>query len=120
MRGELPVVVVVWWIAQDEVVAAALPGERASDLLAENGAAQLELVEVGVDRAAGFAVGLDEGRAGGAARQRLEPEGARAREQVEHVGVVDRTDQVEGVLADAVRRRASVAPRGRGNPMASM
>ena len=112
MRRELPVVVVVGRVAEDEVVATAFASERAHRVLAEHGAAQLQLVQIRVDHAARLAVGLDEGRARGAARERLEPERPGAREQVEHVRVVDRADQVERVLADAVRGRASVAPVG--------
>ena len=41
----------------------------------------------------------------GAARERLEPERARAGVQVEHGRAVDRADQVERRLADEVRRR---------------
>ena len=54
-------------------------------------------------------VALDERRARRAARERLDPHRARAGEEVEHDGVVDRTDQVERGLADAVAGRAGRA-----------
>ena len=104
-RRELRPVEVVRRIAEDEVVRAALGGDRAQDVLAEHDRAQAELVEVRVDRPAGRPVGFDEDDLGGAARERLETQRARAGEQVEHARVVDRPDQVEGVLANAVRGR---------------
>ena len=58
--------------------------------------------------------------AGGAPRQRLDPQRARAGKEVEHSGVVDRPDQVEGGLADAIARRASGEPLGRGDPRPAM
>ena len=48
----------------------------------------------------------------GAAGERLEPQRARAGEEVEHGGVVDRADQVEGGLADAVAGRPGLVPFG--------
>ena len=85
---------------------------RPNRVLAEHGRRAAELVEVRVDHAARVPIGVDERRARRAARERLEPERARAREQVEHVRVVDRADQVEHVLAHAVRGRTRVAPFG--------
>ena len=52
----------------------------------------------------------------GAARERLEPHRARAGEEVEHGGAVDRPDQVEGGLADAVAGRPGREPLRRGDP----
>ena len=75
-----------------------------------------ELLEVVADHPAGGPVGLDEDAAPRAAGESLEAHRARAREEVEHGGVVDRADQVVGCLANAVARRPGrVAFRG-GNP----
>src|SRR5262249_26341961 len=99
-------------VDEHEIVAPAGGGlvvERGEYVLAEDaGAGQAELLEVAVDRPAGVAVVVDEEGAGRAARERLEAERARAGEQVEHRGAVDRADQVERGLADAVARRARV------------
>ena len=70
--------------------------------------------------AAGGAVGLDEGHARRAARERLEPHRARAGEEVEHARAVDRPDQVERGLADAVARRARAQALRRGDPGAAL
>ena len=96
-------------IDQHEVVTAPLCGEEAKDVVAHHTrAGQPELFEVALDRAAGGAVGLDEDRALGAARERLQPHRARAGEEVEHRGAVDRPDEVEGGLANAVTGRPGV------------
>src|SRR5207244_9818329 len=50
---------------------------------------------------------------GRAPRQRLEAHRARARVEVEHLRVVERADDVEDVLAHAVRRRPRVLAAGR-------
>ena len=120
MRREPRMVVVVGRVAEHEVVRAALAGQRAQRVLAEDGRVQPQLVEVRVDHAAGVAVRLDEGRRRGAARERLEAHRAGAGEQVEHVGVVDRADQVERVLAHAVGRRPRVAALRRRDPVAAV
>ena len=65
-------------------------------------AGEAELGEVLGDHAARGAIGLDEGHACRAARERLQPERAGAGVEVEHARPVDRADQVEGGLADAV------------------
>ncbi len=67
VRGDARGVVVVGRIAEHEVVAASVPLERPGSVLAQDGAAQPQLVEVGVDRAAGLPVRLDERRRGGTA-----------------------------------------------------
>ena len=107
-REALPVEV-VGRVAEDQVVRPPVARDRAHGVLAEHGALQAELVEVGVDRAAGVAIRLDERRRRRPAGERFEPHCARAREEVEHVRVVDGPDQVERVLADAVRGRPGVA-----------
>ncbi len=94
--------------------------QRPHGVQRQHGRLQPELVEVRVDHAAGVAVLLDEGGARGAARQRLEPHRARAGEQVEHLGVVDRADQVERVLAHAVGGRPRLAALRRGDPVAAV
>ena len=82
-------------------------------------AVQAELLEVRVDRAAGVAVELStKTQLAGAARERLEPERARAGEEVEHVRAVDRPDQVERRLADEVRRRPRRVALRRVDPAA--
>ena len=53
-------------------------------------------------------------------RERLEPHRAGAGEQVEHLGVVDRPDQVERVLAHAVGGRPGVAALRCGDPVAAV
>ena len=75
-------------------------------------ARQAQLVEVPLDRRAASRVVLDEDGARGAARERLEPHRARARVEVEHGRAVDRPEDVEDVLAHAVRRRPCPSPRG--------
>src|SRR5207249_5721533 len=111
-------VVVVGRIGEHEVVRGAIGRKRAERVLAEDGRVQLQLVEVRVDRAARLAVGVDERRARGAARERLESERARAGEEVEYARLVDGADQVEGRLADEVRRRPRRQPLWRGDPVA--
>ena len=56
----------------------------------------------------------------GAARERLDPHRAGAGEEVEHAGAVDRPDQVERRLADAVAGRPGREPLRRGDPGAAM
>src|SRR5581483_47792 len=90
-------------------------------VLAEDGGAfEAELVEVAVDGAAGVPVALDEGRVRGAAAQRLEPHGAGAREEIQHVRVLGepRADEVERRLTDAVTRRPGRPPFRREDPSA--
>src|SRR5207253_7927258 len=70
-------------------------------------------VEVLLDRPYGVWVVLDEDGAGSSARERLDPERARAGEEVEHLRVVDRPDEVEDVLADAIGGRPRVEPARR-------
>ena len=79
-------------------------------------AGEAEPLEVLRDRPAGRPVALDEGDARGAARERLDPHRAGAGEEVEHAGVVDRPDQVERGLADAVAGRPGREPLRRGDP----
>src|SRR5687768_14433710 len=61
-------------------------------------------------------VALDEQRARGAPRQRLDAERARAGVEVEHPGPVQRAEHREQRLADAIRRRARSAARRRCEP----
>ena len=61
---------------------------------------------------------VDEQRAARAARQRLDAEGARARVEVEHALAVERAEDREQRLADAVGRRARVPAGRRGEPPA--
>src|SRR5439155_24647901 len=73
---------------------------------------------VALDRARGLTVALDEDGRGGAARERLEAHRPRAGKEVEDGRFVDRTDQVEGGLADPVAGRARVEPLRREDPRA--
>ena len=76
------------------------------------------LAEIRLDRATGAAVGLDEDAAARAAGERLEPERAGAGEKVERGRVVDRPEQVEGRLADAVAGRSGGDALRRVDPVA--
>src|ERR1043166_2202470 len=102
-------------IDQHEIVAGASAGigsQGSQRVLAENGRAfEPELVEVPVDRAAGLAIALDEGRLRGAAGERLEPHRAGAGEEIENLRLFDEAgaDQVERGLADAVSGRPGLA-----------
>jgi hypothetical protein len=80
----------------------------------------MQLVEVALDRTNRVAVALDEHGARGAARERLEAHRARARVEVEHRGAVDRTEDVEDVLAHAVGGRPGVAAFRRVDGVAAM
>ena len=101
--------VVVRRVDEDEVVALpALASARSADARPRSSttrAGQPQLLEVRADRR-GTRRGRDSTNdaARGAARERLEPQRARAREEVEHGGAVDR--------ARADQKR----PRGRGRP----
>ena len=80
-----------------------------SDVAADDArAGQPQPVEVALDRAHRVGVVLDEDGARRAARERLDPERAGAGEEIEHARAVDRADEVEDVLADAVGRRPRV------------
>ncbi len=104
-------------VDEDQVVLTRLPPHCPDGVAARDArAGQLQLREVVGDRPAGGLVALDEGHARRAARERLEPQRARAGEEVEHAGVVDRPDQVERGLADAVARRPGREPLGRRDP----
>ena len=85
--------------------------EHGDGVLAEDGRAQPQLVEVTLDRSNGVGVALDEHDALGAARERLEPDRTRPRVQVEYGRTVDRADDVEDVLAHAVGGRPRVLAR---------
>src|SRR5205823_13549377 len=78
----------IGWIDQQEIVAVAgggLGGEGSEGVLLDDpGAVEAELVEIPVDRAAGFAVVLDEDDARRSARECLETHRARTGEEVEH------------------------------------
>ena len=88
--------------------------ERAKGVGAEHGGGcQPELVEVALDRAHSVTVALDEDGARGAARERLKPHRAGARVEVENGRVLDRPDDVEDVLAHAIRRRPRFEPARR-------
>src|SRR5579885_912334 len=110
--------VVVGRVAEDEVVRPRLGRERPEDVLAADAPLQTEPLEVRRDRAAGLPVGLDEHRARGAAGERLEAERPRAGEQVEHRHPLDRPDQAEGGLADAVGGRPRPPALRRRDPVA--
>src|SRR6185437_16335118 len=69
---------------------------------------QPQPVEVALDRVHGVRVLLDEDRARGAAGERLDPQRTGAGEEIEHARPVHGPDEVEDVLADAVRRRPRV------------
>src|SRR5207248_3912636 len=71
-------------------------------------------VEVALDRPHGLRVVVDEDGARCPAREGLDPERAGTGEEVEHLGIVDRSDEVEDVLAHAVRGRPGVEPARRG------
>ena len=103
-------------VDQHEIVlpaGAGLARERRDGVLAQDGAAQPQLVEVALDRPHRVGVALDEDGARRAARERLEPHRAGARVEVEHRGAVERADEVEDVLAHAVGRRPRVEARRR-------
>src|SRR5262245_12640279 len=76
-------------------------------------ALQAELVDVLDDRLRSLPVGVHEDRAASAPRERLEPERARAGEEVEDVGAVDRADQVEHRLTNAVSGGPDLEASGR-------
>ena len=67
------------------------------------------MVEVALDRPHGFCVLLDEHRTRRTARERLDTERARTGEEIEDAGAVDRADEVEDVLAHAVRKSAGIS-----------
>src|SRR3954470_21689440 len=77
-----------------------------------------ERVQVGPDYGDRARVALDEQRAPRAARQRLDPERPRPREDVEHGSAVERPEHREQRLADAVGRRPGAPPRRRLQPPA--
>src|SRR5262249_1288072 len=116
-RQAVVVRVAVGRVAEDEVVPALVERERTERVLLDDArAADAQLLDVPVDRAGGLAVVLDEGRACGATRERLEAHRAGAGEEVEDVGAVDRADQVERGLADAVGGRPRLASLRREDP----
>ena len=120
VRREPRGIVAVWRVAEDEIVSTPLFAERTHGVHLENRRLQAELVEVRADHPARVPVLLDERCARGAARERLEAHRTGAGEEVEHLGVVDGTDQVERALADAVGGRPRVASFRRGDPVAAM
>ena len=78
-----------------------------------------KLLEIVLDHPASGPVGLDEDATARASRERLEPHRARAREEIENGGVVDRADQVVGGLADAVARGTRRLASGCGDSRAA-
>src|SRR5262249_27238383 len=92
-----------------------LLSDRAQDVAVDDaGTGQPQPVEVALDRPHGIGVVLDEYGAGRTARERLDPQRAGAREEVEHFRAVDRSDEVEDVLAHPVGRGPRVEPARRG------
>src|SRR3954447_22824026 len=72
-----------------------------------------ERVEIGPDHGHRAGLALDEQRARGAPRQRLDAQRARPGEQVEHARAVERPEGREQRLAPPIRRRPRAAPRRR-------
>ena len=113
----------IWRVEKDEIVVASLPrcgAEEPQGVRAAHFGLAADRLEVGPHRRHGGRRGVHERRLRGAARERLEPERARPREEVEHPRVLHAIAQDrEQRLAHAVRRRArSVALRGGEAPAA--
>ena len=111
---------VVRRVEQDEVVVTTGDGLVADDrervAVEDERTRDAECLEVRADHGAGGAVGLGEDAPPGAAGERLEPERAGARVEVEDGRVVDRADEVEERLAHAISCRPRVRPPGRRDP----
>ena len=107
---------VVRRVGEHEVIMPRSAASMRTVSVRRDGGLEPELLQVGADRAAGGAIGVDEDAALGAARERLEPEPARAGEQVEDDRAVDGPDQVERGLADEVGRRPRRRPLRRVEP----
>ncbi len=69
--------------------------------------------DVGAQRGEGGAVALDEGRGGGAAGQRLQPERAGAGESVEHGGALDQRTSAPWRVQQHVEQRLAQPVGGR-------
>src|SRR3954449_10904075 len=113
----------VWRGEKDEIVFTSLPGCGAEEwpgVGAAHVALAAERPEVGLHGRHRGRRGVDEGDLGGAARERLEAERARSREQVEHARALDRAAQDrKHRLAHAIRRGADRgAARGGEAPAA--
>ena len=98
MVGEL-----VGGVDEDEIVGVALAREEGEGVAAHDPRSrQAQLLQVALDRTARVSVGLDEDGPGRPAREGFEAHRAGTGVQIEHGGAVDRADQVEGGLPDAV------------------
>lgn len=82
--------------------AALVPQSRQDIAIDDDGPGQSEFVEIRLDRAARLTVALDEHTTRCAARESFETERPRPREQIEHGCAVDRPDQRERGLANAI------------------
>src|SRR5262249_41888540 len=97
-------------VDQHEIVLPLLRREHRDRILLEHRRAQAKLVEVPLDRVYGVAFVVDEDHLRRAARQRLETHPARAGVEIEDDSAVHGADDVEDVLAHAVRGRPRVPP----------
>src|SRR5215218_5301064 len=103
----------VWRIEEDQIVggtAGVCVPQYPPNVTLYHGRLQSERVQVGADRRDGARRAVAEERASGAPRERLDPQGAGAREEVEHRFALQRAEDGEQRLAHAVGGRARVEP----------
>src|SRR5205807_99994 len=103
----------IWGVEEYEVERPARGAQERERVAALNvGLRDADLVDVAPDRGDRALVVVDERRGGGAARERLDPERAAARVEVEHARAPDLAEHREERLTHLVRGRPRRPPLG--------
>src|SRR5215207_5323221 len=113
----------VWRVEEDQIVGGATGvcvAQYPPGVVAYHLRVHAQGVQIGPDGVHGGPRVVAQQRAARPARERLDPQRARAREEVEHALAVQRAEDGEQRLADAIGRRAGVGAGWRGEPPASV